>query len=579
MSKPSFDTWQVYRRLLGYARPYWAAFLLAVIANVCYGYLDAKFIALIEPFINKGLAAKDMAFLGMVPLVVVGIVALRGLANITAEYCLASVGRRVVMVLRQQLFEKLLHMPAAYFDKASGGELLTKLVFNTEQIARATTDAVTAIFKEGAFIAYLLYFMFVASWRLSLVFLLCAPVIAVAVSFTSRRFRQLSRQIQDSMGDITQTAQEAVDGYKVVKTYNGYAQEVGVFDKVSNRNRQQGMKLILTKALSVSTIQLIAAIAFAVTLYFAADEVLHGRLDAGKFIALMGLILALLKPLKQITTVSNILAQGLTAAHSVFEVLDKASEPDAGQRVIARAQGALEYRDVHFSYGGEPVLRGINFQLAPGQKLALVGRSGSGKSTIASLLLRYYSPSAGQILLDGAPIDELQLACLREQVAIVSQQVTLFNDTVANNIAYGSLRGASEAQIIAAAKTAHAWAFIQDLPQGLQTVVGENGSLLSGGQRQRLAIARAILKNAPILVLDEATSALDTESERFIQAGLEELMKGCTSLIIAHRLSTIESADTILVIDGGRVVEAGNHHDLLARGGEYARLHALQFSE
>ncbi|MBI2381020.1 MAG: lipid A export permease/ATP-binding protein MsbA [Gammaproteobacteria bacterium] len=579
MSQVPHSNWQTYRRLMGYARPYWLAFVLAILGNVAYGYLDSAFISAIKPFVDQGLVPRNLDFLLMAPFFIIGIVFLRGLANIVSEYCLAWVGRNVVMVLRQELFAKLMRMPTSYYDHSNSGEELSRLVFNTEQVARATTDAVSSIFKEGAFIVFLIVIMFQQSWRLSLLFMVAAPVIAVVVRFTGARFRKVSRAIQDSMGDITGSAQQALDGHKVVKTYNGFAHEVGRFQKVSNRNRQQGMKLVLTKALSVSSIQFIAALAFALTLYVAAQESIAGRLSAGSFMTLMGAIMALLKPLKQITTVNSILAQGLTAAQSVFDVVDQNTEPDEGREVLERASGALEFEQLSFAYGDNRVLHQVSFSVKPGQKIALVGRSGSGKSTLTNLLLRFYSPCEGRILMDGLPIESLTLASLRQQIALVSQQVTLFNDTVAANIAYGLAEMPDREALIAAARTAHAWEFIERLPQGLDTVIGDNGSLLSGGQRQRLAIARAVLKNAPILVLDEATSALDTDSERHIQAGLDALMAGCTSLIVAHRLSTIEHADQILVIDQGRVVEAGTHAELLARGGEYARLANMQFQD
>ena len=576
---PAINAWQVYKRLLGYVRPLWFAFLVAILANAVYSGLDTLFVKSLAPLVDKGLIGKDVGFLGKAPLFVIALIATRGIANFVADYAMAWVGRKVVMQLRQELFARLLQLPVGFFDRNNSGELLSKITFNTEQVARASTDAVTTAIKEGAFAIGLLYVMFSENWRLAATFVIAAPFIAVMVRYTTLRFRKVSRQIQDSMGDITHVAQESLEGYKVVKTYGGFDFENERFDKVSNRNRQQQMKLIATKAMSVPVVQFIAALAFALTIYVSTQEIMAGRLSAGSFVALMSAIMALLKPLKDLTTVNSTMQQGVAAAHSIFEILDMAPEPDTGTRVLERARGEIEYRNVDFGYGDEQVLKNISFTVKPGQKVALVGRSGSGKSTITSLLMRFYQPQSGEILIDGVPVQELTLASLRSQIAVVSQQVTLFNDTVAHNIAYGGLQDVSSERLVAAAKTAHAWDFIQGLAQGMDTVVGENGSLLSGGQRQRIAIARAVLKNAPILILDEATSALDTESERHIQAALESLMEGCTSLVIAHRLSTIENADQILVVDAGRIVEAGTHGELLARGGEYARLHAMQFRD
>jgi len=572
--------WQTYRRLLGYALPHWPVFLVAVLAMGVFAATETVFAWMMKPLLDESFVAKDPDWIRWIPLLLIGLFAVRGVAGFVSSYGMAWVGRTVIYKLRRELFDQLLRLPAAFYDNAASGQLISKLTYNVEQVSQAATNAITIVIRDTLSAAFLLGLMFYHSGTLTLIFLIAGPFIAIVVVRVSKRFRKVSGRIQDSMGDVTHVTQETIEGHRVVKTFGGEDYERGHFDRVNRNNLRQQLKLTATTATSVPFIQLLAACALAGIIFLATQSTSEIR-TAGSFASFLTAMLLLLPPLKRLTTVNAALQKGIAAADSVFELLDAPPERDTGTRRLTRARGAVEYRHVSFRYrsGAEPVLQDVSFRVEPGQTVALVGRSGSGKSTLVNLLPRFYEVSAGSILLDDIPIGELRLADLRDQIALVSQHVTLFNDTVARNIAYGRLEAASAADIERAAEAAHALEFIRELPQGFDTVVGENGVLLSGGQRQRLAIARAILKDAPVLILDEATSALDAESEQQVQAGLEKLMEGRTTLVIAHRLSTVERADRILVLDQGRVVEAGSHRELLARNGQYAALYRLQFSE
>lgn len=570
----------IYTRLFTYVRRYWVSLVVAIVATMVYSGVDAWFVHFLEPLLNKGLVAKNQHFLKWAPLMVLTAFLLRGVASFFSNYNIASVSRNVIMRLRQDLFAHLQRLPAQFYDHSTSGQILSVILYSVEQVANASADVLTTAVQSLFLIMGLLIVMFSISWKLSLLYFIIIPTIAIILRYTSLRVRRLSLSIQDSMAEITHGAAENIEAYKEVRGFGGQAYESEKFNQAALKNRHREMKVVAARSLSVSGVQLVAAMALSVTLYLATFDISTSILSPGGFVAMVAAMLALLKPIKDLTSMQNKLYRGLAGAQTVFELLDVVPEKDEGTVTVSRAAGKMVLTNVAFAYENDkPVLQDINFTVNAGEVVALVGRSGSGKSTLVSLLPRFYSNFSGEILLDDISIRDYQLTSLREQFALVSQNVTLFNDTIANNIAYARLGKVSEQEILAAAKAAYALDFIEQLPQGLQTLVGENGVLLSGGQRQRIAIARAILKNAPILILDEATSALDTESERYIQTALEDLMRHRTTLVIAHRLSTVEHADKIIVMDHGRIVEVGNHAELLARGGVYASLYKMQFKD
>ncbi|GFD88637.1 lipid A export ATP-binding/permease protein MsbA [Tenacibaculum sp. KUL152] len=569
------------KRFLEYLKAYKMPFFCAIIGMIGYSAVDTFVFAQLQPMIDESLGKNDHEYLRLAAYAIVPLFLLRGFFNFMGSYTLSWIGAQVVMRMRQQLFDKYIHLPVAFHDNHAVGGLISKVTYDTEQVANASGKALLTLVREGALVIGLLCVMFYYSWQLSLIFLLIGPLVAIIVSFVSKRFRVVSKNIQQSMGNLTSSVEQAVRGHKVVIMFGGQEIERERFKQKNNHNRQQTMKLNVTSILSVSSIQVIASIALAVVLYIASTPGMLEELTAGVFINVVFCMVMLLKPLKQLTTINNQFQKGMAACASIFEILDEHDEVDKGQQTFTRAKGHIEFDDVTFSYPGKqsPALSNVTFNAKPGQSIALVGRSGSGKSTISSLLTRFYVPQQGEIRLDGAALNSIDLKSLRAQFAVVSQNVTLFNDSIANNIAYGAKQHVSREQIEEAAKMAHVEEFLANLPDGLDTVIGENGLMLSGGQRQRIAIARAILAQAPILILDEATSALDTESERLIQDALETLQKRCTSIVVAHRLSTIENADCIMVVEQGRIIEQGKHGELLEKGGHYAQLHALQFGE
>ncbi len=570
----------IYRRLLVYVIPYKWVFGVAIFGMILIAATETGLAALMKPLLDGGFVDKDPEWIKLLPLLFIGLALLRGLGTFIATFLMAWIGRRVVKELRKEMFSHILKLPASFYDASSSGQLISKFTFDVEQVAEAATSAITIIIRDVLTVIGLLAWMFYLNWKLSLVFLLLGPAIVVVVSFVNKRFRRISKRIQTSMGDVTQVSEEAISGHRVIKTFGGQAYESAHFEEANEGNRRQVMKLIATSVASVQIIQVISAFALAGIIYLATLDSMLETVTVGVFMSFLAAMMMLLSPIKRLTTVNVIVQRGVAAAKSLFDLLDAPVEENRGREKINKIAGAVEYKGVSFEYKQSKgrVLNDVSFTAEAGQSIAFVGKSGSGKTTLVSLLPRFYELTSGTITIDGHDINSLDLENLREQIALVGQDVTLFNDTIACNIAYGSLKDCSEAEIISAAKAAHAMEFIETLPDGLNTMVGDNGVLLSGGQRQRLAIARALLKNAPILILDEATSSLDSESERYIQAALEELMKDRTTFVIAHRLSTIEKADLIIVMHEGKIVEQGKHKALLAMNRYYANLHKLQYA-
>ncbi len=569
----------VYRRLLGYTTAHWTMFALALCGMVVYALTETGFAAIIKPLLDQSFVERDPTYIRLMPLAILGIFIVRGIASFASTYCMAMVGRRVVKQVRGEVFDKFLRLPTAYFDRNSSGMLLSKLTYNIEQVAHCTSQVITILVRDTLTITGLVAYMFWVNLRLSLFILVVGPVIAILVRLVSHHFRRYSARIQTSMGNVTRAAEEVLEAHKVVKIFGGQDKENRDFEIVNEHNQRLNMKLTAAKGGSSPVIQFIAALGLAGVIYVATLESGSEMITVGDFGSFLSAMLLMMTPLKRLTNVNAPLQQGIAAGQSIFELLDEPVEDEGGDLRLQRARGQVRYRDVSFVYQQDkgPVLRKVDLDVPAGQRLAIVGRSGSGKTTLVSLLPRFYDPSSGAILLDGTDIRDYALTDLRHQISLVSQEVKLFNDTIYNNIAYGAAADSPRAAVEAAAEAAHVMEFTDKLPEGLETIVGDRGVLLSGGQRQRIAIARAILKDAPILILDEATSALDSEAERYIQAALATLMSGRTTLVIAHRLSTIESADRIVVMDQGRIIESGTHDELLALRGQYAALHRMQF--
>ncbi|AJO89687.1 lipid A ABC transporter ATP-binding protein/permease MsbA [Haemophilus influenzae] len=581
LQENDFSTLQTFKRLWPMIKPFKAGLIASGIALVFNALADSGLIYLLKPLLDDGFGKANHSFLKMMAFVVVGMIILRGITNFISNYCLAWVSGKVVMTMRRRLFKHLMFMPVSFFDQNSTGRLLSRITYDSQMIASSSSGSLITIVREGAYIISLLAVMFYTSWELTIVLFIIGPIIAVLIRLVSKIFRRLSKNLQDSMGELTSATEQMLKGHKVVLSFGGQHVEEVHFNHVSNDMRRKSMKMVTANSISDPVVQVIASLALATVLYLATTPLIaEDNLSAGSFTVVFSSMLAMMRPLKSLTAVNAQFQSGMAACQTLFAILDLEPEKDNGTYKAEPAKGELEFKNVSFAYQGkeELALNNISFSVPAGKTVALVGRSGSGKSTIANLVTRFYDIEQGEILLDGVNIQDYRLSNLRENCAVVSQQVHLFNDTIANNIAYAAQDKYSREEIIAAAKAAYALEFIEKLPQGFDTVIGENGASLSGGQRQRLAIARALLRNSPVLILDEATSALDTESERAIQSALDELKKDRTVIVIAHRLSTIENADEILVIDHGEIRERGNHKALLEQNGAYKQLYSMQFS-
>ena len=570
-----------YRRLLDYALNYWKVFLLSVLSMVVVAAMAAAFAALMKPLMDDGFIQRDADTIQWIPFAVVGIYLVRAVAAFISTYGVSWIGRNIILELRREMFNNMLQFPNAYYDKATTGEMIAKFTFDVEQVANAATKVITILVRDSFTALGLIAWMFYLNAYLATTFAIIGPLIAMLIVLVSKRFRKISKRIQGSMGNISRVLEESIKAQQVVKIFGGSDYESAQFDKVNEHNRRQNLKLTMTSALSTPIIQLIVAIALAVIIYIATLPGMIENITPGVFTSFMVAMFMLFAPVRQLTMINAELQRGIAAAGSVFAFIDQQQEQDQGQHEVDRVQGEIVFDKVGFRYNpdGKPVLQDIQLAIEPGQTVAFVGRSGSGKTSLLNLLPRMYDVSSGRILLDGIDINNYTLQNLRSHIAYVGQDIVLFNDTIEHNIAYGALEDCSHEQVIRAAEQAHALEFIQATANGFDTVVGERGVMLSGGQRQRIAIARALLKNAPVLILDEATSALDNESERYIQESLQVLMQNRTTLVIAHRLSTIEHADLIVVLEAGRIVETGTHQQLLARGQHYAALHKMQFEQ
>ena len=573
-----FSTLHTFSKLWPYITKHKFLLFFAIILLIISAFADTSLIGLLQPLLDKGFVENDQNFLFMAPIYIFALVFLRGAANYGYSYFLSLISTKIVLKIRQRLFNHYVDSPVSFYDKNSTGRLLSRITYDTDQVASSSSDALITIVRESAFICGLFYTMFINSWQLSLSLIFITPIVIGLISFVSIKFRKMAKNMQNSMGNVTMSVEQMLKGHREIILFGAQDEESNHFAKVSNKFRRDTMRLVSISALSTPIVQLIISFAIAFVLLMASNPDLN--ITPGQFTVVFSSLVALMQPIKSLTSVNAEFQKGMAACQTLFSIFDQPIEKDNGNLTIERVKGNIEFKHVSFTYETrqEPALRDINFKVEHGKTIAFVGRSGSGKTTVASLITRFYDISEGEILIDNHNIQDLTLYSLRDQIGLVSQNVHLFNDTIANNIAYGRIGEYSQSQIEEAAKKAYAYDFIKELENGFETVVGENGILLSGGQRQRIAIARALLRDNPILILDEATSALDSESEKAIQNALEELQKGRTSIVIAHRLSTIEKADKILVIDGGEIIEQGNHQELLSQNGLYSKLYESNLS-